>query len=164
MKKAPLKVTSYVEALARAISNAQPYYIDSKSKLEGGKSRKNVFPEKPGVYIILRRVRLPDEGYITCGVNTKSPLALYVGKTTAIRTIRDRLTDHFGGEKPKYQGSQFRKFLYQVVQDHNAVKRILWSNDTLVASVPVCEKDEVIDAVEKLAIHVFQPRFNIKDR
>jgi len=38
MKKALLKVTSYVEALARAISNAQSYYIDSKPKLEGGKS------------------------------------------------------------------------------------------------------------------------------
>jgi hypothetical protein len=123
-----------------------------------------VFPNKPGVYVILRRVALPDTDYTTRGVNTQAPLVLYVGKTTSRRPIRKRLADHFGGEKPNYQGSQFKKFLFQVCQDHDAVKRILWSPDTLVAAVAIEEGDEVIDYVENLAIQVFQPRFNIKDR
>jgi hypothetical protein len=44
------------------------------------------------------------------------------------------------------------------------VKRILWSKDTLIACIEIEEGDEVIDYVENLAIQVFQPRFNIKDR
>ena len=41
---------------------------------------------------------------------------------------------------------------------------ISWSPDTLVACVPIQEGDEVIDFIENLAIQVFRPRFNIKDR
>ena len=92
----------------------------------------------------------------------KMPIVLYVGKTTSKRSIKERLYDHFGGSKANYQGSQFRKFLYQVIQEKAAVKKILWSNDTLVACVPIEEADDVIDSVERLAIQVFQPRFNIK--
>jgi hypothetical protein len=116
------------------------------------------------VYLILRRINLPDTDYSTRGFNTQTLLVLYVGKTTSRRALKQRLADHFGGTTPNYQGSQFRKFLFQVCQDHDTVKRILWSSDTLVACVEIDEGDEVIDAVEKLAIQVFQPRFNIKER
>ena len=66
--------------------------------------------------------------------------------------------------KLNFQGSQFRKFLMQVCQDTETVKRILWSENTLIASVSIDDSDEVIDYVENLAIRAFQPRFNIKDR
>lgn len=112
----------------------------------------------------MRRVDLPHSDYTTEGVNTQSPIIIYVGKTTTRKTIRKRLADHFAGIKPNYQGSQFRKFLFQICQDHDVVKSILWSKDTFIACVPIPERDEVIDTVEKLAMHVFQPRFNIKDR
>ena len=163
MKKS-VKYAHYIERLAREIASAQPYYADPSAKLSGKSSKPNVFPSKPGIYLILRRVALPHTDYTTRGVNTQSPLVLYVGKTTTKRTIKQRLADHFAGNKPNYQGSQFRKFLFQVCQEHETVKRILWSPNTLVACVPVEESDEVIDFVENLAIQVFRPRFNIKDR
>ena len=112
----------------------------------------------------MRKVKIASQDYTTKGINTKTPIVLYVGKTTSRRSIRDRLRDHFGGHKLNFQGSQFRKFLMQVCQDIEAVKRILWSENTLIASVPINDTDEVIDFVENLAIRVFQPRFNIKDR
>jgi len=71
-----------VEDLARAITEARPYYVDSKAKLAGRSSRSNKFPNEPGVYIILRHVNLPVDDYRMKGVNTKSPLVLYVGKGT----------------------------------------------------------------------------------
>jgi hypothetical protein len=163
MKKS-INRAHYIEALANAIPNAKPYYLDSESKLHGVGSKSNKFPIKPGIYLILRRVDLPHTDYTTHGVNTQTPIVLYVGKTTSRRSIKKRLADHFGGNKPNYQGSQFRKFLFQVCQDHEIVKKILWSKDTLIACVEIEEGDEVIDYVENLAIQVFQPRFNIKDR
>jgi hypothetical protein len=45
-----------------------------------------------------------------------------------------------------------------------AVTRILASPDTLIAHVVIEEGFEVVDFVENLAMRVFQPRFNIKDR
>ena len=124
----------------------------------------NKFPNHPGVYVIMRKV-LPKDGYRYKGIETiESPLILYVGKTTAKRSIKARLVDHFGGLKPNYQSSQFRKFIYQVCQDDEAVKNIVWSENTLIATVSIEEPDEVIDCVEKLAMQVFRPRFNIKDR
>lgn len=164
MKRAALPNARYIEELARAIPTAQPYYADGAARLAGKDSKVNPFPNKPGVYLILRRVTLPETDYSTRGVNTQTPLVLYVGKTTSRRALKQRLADHFGGTTPNYQGSQFRKFLFQVCQDHDTVKRILWSRYTLVACVEIDEGDEVIDAVEKLAIQVFQPRFNIKER
>ena len=164
MRKKALLHAHYVEELARAIVDARPYYLDATAKLEGQPTKANRFPNLPGVYLILRRVNLPDTDYTTRGVNTKSPIVLYVGKTTSRRALKERLKDHFGGIKPNYQGSQFKKFLFQVCQDHDAVRRILWSPDTLVATVAIEEGDEVIDYVENLAMQVFQPRFNIKDR
>ena len=164
MTKATLSNAHYIEGLAKDISTAKPYYVDGAARLAGKESKVNSFPGKPGVYLILRRVKLPDTDYSTRGVNTQSPLVLYVGKTTSRRALKQRLADHFGGTTPNYQGSQFRKFLFQVCQDHDTVKRILWSSETLVACVEIDEGDDVIDAVEKLAIQVFQPRFNIKER
>lgn len=64
----------------------------------------------PDIYVLLRRVNFPDRDYTTRGVNTQTPLVMYVGKTTAKRSIKERLNDHFGGNKMNYQGSQFRKF------------------------------------------------------
>ena len=164
MIKDSKKYSHYIEALSRSILTAVPYYVDSLAKLNGGKSGTNEFPNKPGVYLILRRINITDVDYTTRGVNTKVPLVLYVGKTSARRTIRKRLGDHFGGLKPNYQGSQFRKFLFQICQDHEMVKRILWGPDTLIATQEIEEDDKVIDFIETLAIKVFQPRFNIKDR
>ena len=154
----------YVEELAKQIKHAKPYYVDSDAKLNGGNSKVNDFPNESGVYLIMRRVDLPQNDYTTVGVNTKSPIVIYVGKTTARRSIKQRLSDHFGGVKLSYQGSQFRKFIFQICQNDDVVKSILWSKDTLIACVPVPEQDEVIDIVEKIAMQVFQPRFNIKDR
>lgn len=157
--------TKYVEELARSISkNPQPYYEDSDARLNGEHSPINDFPSTPGVYVIMRKV-LSKDGYQYKGVETiESPLILYVGKTTSKRSIKARLSDHFGGKKPNYQSSQFRKFLYQICQDDEGVRNILWSANTLIATVSIEEADEVIDCVEKLAMQVFRPRFNIKDR
>lgn len=164
MRRRNLKVSRYIEELARNIKNALPYYEDGQARLRGEKSRKNEFPKEPGVYVILRKCDIPEVDYRYKGLATKSPLALYVGKTTARRTIAQRLGDHFGNKKPNFQGSQFIKFLMQIVQDEAEVLRILWSSDTLVACVPITEGDDVIAAVEKLAMQVFAPRFNIKHR
>lgn len=159
-----VRLSHYIESLAHAFADAKPYYVDGAARCLGQPSAANSFPRRPGVYAILRRVRIPDNDYTTRGVNTHSPLVLYVGKTTSRRSLSQRLADHFGGMKSNYQGSQFRKFLFQVVQDHEIVKRILWSNDTLIACAIVEEGDEVIDYVENLAIQALHPRFNIKDR
>jgi hypothetical protein len=164
MKSKAISKSHYIESLARSIKEALPYYENSEIKLRGGASNINHFPNAPGVYLILRRVNHACQDYTMRGVNTVTPLVLYVGKTTAKRTIRKRLADHFGGKKMNYQGSQFRKFLYQVCQDDATVKRILWSENTLIACVEIEGNDEVIDYVENLAIQVFQPRFNVKDR
>jgi hypothetical protein len=160
-----IEATKYVEQLSRSIAeNAMPYFADSLARLNGESSRINKFPNHPGVYVIMRKV-LPKDGYRYKGIETiESPLILYVGKTTAKRSIKARLVDHFGGLKPNYQSSQFRKFIYQVCQDDEAVKNIVWSENTLIATVSIEEPDEVIDCVEKLAMQVFRPRFNIKDR
>ena len=85
----------YVEELAKQIKHAKPYYVDSDAKLNGGNSKVNDFPNESGVYVIIRRVDLPQNDYTTVGVNTKSPIVIYVGKTTARRTIKQRLSDHF---------------------------------------------------------------------
>lgn len=164
MRKRSLKASRYVEELARNIKDALPYYADSQARLRGEKSKKNKFPKEPGVYVILRNCDMPEIDYRHKGLATKSPLALYVGKTSAKRTIYQRLGDHFGNTKPNYQGSQFVKFLMQITQDEAGVLRILWSPNTLIACVPINEDDDVIEAVEKLAMQVFSPRFNIKDR
>jgi hypothetical protein len=107
---------------------------------------------------------IPEINYRYKGLSTKRPIAIYVGKTTSRRTIGKRLSDHFGGNKLNFQGSQFVKFLMQLLQDEGEVQRFLWSTNTLIACVPVKEGDDVISAVEKLAMQVLLPRFNIKDR
>jgi hypothetical protein len=164
MRKRRLEASGYIEKLADNLKNALPYYEDGEARLRGEKSKKNKFPKGPGVYVILRKCDIPEIDYRYKGLKTKNPLAIYVGKTTSRRTIAQRLGDHFGNTKPNFQGSQFVKFLMQIVQDEAEVKRILWSSDTLIACVPIEGGDEVIDAVEKLAMQVFVPRFNIKDR
>lgn len=164
MNKSEKEKSHYIEKLALEIKNAKPYYVDSASKLIGMKTPTNQFPKKPGVYLILRRVQMESGDYTRKGLNTKSPMVLYVGKTFARRNIKDRLKDHFGGKRLNFQGSQFRKFLMQVCQDEEMVKKILWSENTLIVTVPIEEPDEVIDFVENLVIRVFQPRFNIKNR
>jgi len=158
------KYAHYIEELSRSILSAKPYYVDPGARINGESSKVTEFPDRPGIYIILRKVQIVDNDYTTKGVNTKIPLVLYVGKTTSRRSIKRRLFDHFGGIKPNYQGSQFKKFLYQVCQEHEMVKRILCSPNTLIAAVAIEEDDTIIDFIEKLAIKVFQPRFNIKDR
>ena len=158
-------IAHYIESLARSISSSKPYYIDNQARFTKRQSKANIFPSKPGVYLILRYVNLPDIDYTTRGVNTKSPLILYVGRTTSKRSIKARLNDHFsGGKRLSYQGSQFRKFLYQLCQDHDMVKKILWSDSTRIASVVVEEEDQIIEAVENLAIQIFKPRFNVVGR
>jgi hypothetical protein len=159
-----MKFCRYVETLVLSFADARPYFVDPNAKKNGQASKVSKFPNGAGVYAILRRVNLAEDDYTMYGVNTQSPIVLYVGKTTSRRSIAKRLADHFGGEKPNYQRSQFRKFLYQICQDHEAVKHILWSHDTLIATVEVPEGDEVISIVERLAMQVLQPRFNIKDR
>ena len=101
-----------------------------------------------------------EEAFERCGLELRTGYDL----KTARRSIKQRLSDHFGGVKLSYQGSQFRKFIFQICQNDDVVKSILWSKNTLIACVPVPEQDEVIDIVEKIAMQVFQPRFNIKDR
>ena len=164
MKKSYKEKAHYIEKLALEIKNAKPYYVASASKLKGAKSRTNQFPNNPGVYLILRKVDMENKDYTRKGLNTKIPIVLYIGKTFARGSIKKRLADHFGGKKLNFQGSQFRKLLMQICQDEEIVKKILWSENTLIASIAIEESDEVIDIVEKIAIQVFQPRFNIKDR
>jgi hypothetical protein len=141
VRKSRLKASGYVEKLAGNLKKAYP-----------------------GVYVILRKSDIPEINYRYKGLSTKSPIAIYVGKATSRRTIAKRLSDHFGGTKLNFQGSQFVKFLMQLIQDEGEVQRFLWSPNTLIACVPVKEGDDVISAVEKLAMQVFLPRFNIKDR
>lgn len=157
MRKGTLPHAHYIETLASRIATAQPYW-----NFDADGSRKSTaFPAKPGIYLLMRRVNLPDDTYRTKGVNLRSPLIMYVGKSGS---LRERMRQHFGGSKPNYQGSQFVKFLYQICQDEEAVTRILSSPDTLIVHVVIEEGEEVVDFVENLAMQVFQPRFNIKDR
>ena len=93
MKTKAIQRAHYIEALATAIREARPYYVDSEARLGGARSRTNDFPTKPGIYLILRRVNLDSKDYTTRGVNTQQPLVLYVGKTTSRRAIRERLAD-----------------------------------------------------------------------
>ena len=73
------------------------------------------------------------------------------------------MSQHFCSKKANYQGSQFRKFLFQVQQDPEMIDHILSSKETVIAYGVIEEDEAVIDIVEKLAMQVFQPRFNIKD-
>lgn len=159
-----IQASCYVEMLARSISQANPYFKQSPMECPWEECERNVFPSHPGVYAILRRVSIAGSGYRYAGLNPISPIVLYIGRTSARRSIRQRLRDHFGCKQPNYQGSQFVKFLMQVVQDETAVKRILWSPSTLVACVGVTDGEQVLETVERLAMQVFSPRFNIKDR
>jgi hypothetical protein len=52
----------------------------------------------------------------------------------------------------------------QVIQDESVVKSILWSPQTLIAAIPITEGEEMLDRVERFAMQVFVPRFNIRDR
>ena len=97
MRKGKLKASGYVEQLASNMKNALPYYEDGEARLRGEKSRKNKFPNEPGVYVIFRKCDIPEINYRYKGLSTKSPIAIYVGKTTSRRSIAQRLTDHFGG-------------------------------------------------------------------
>jgi hypothetical protein len=162
--QAVIKVAGYIETLASNISLALPYYKHSPLEVGWHACERNSFPSASGVYTIMRRCEIVGDGYRYQGLNPKKPIVLYVGKATKIRSIKNRLRDHFGNREPNFQGSQFVKFLMQVVQDEKMVKEILWSPSTVIACVPVTERDEIIDAVERLAIRVFEPRFNIKDR
>ena len=82
-----------------------------------------------------------------------------------VKTIdQTTATDHFGGNKLNYQGSQFRKFPSQICQDDQAVKRILWSRDPLIACIEIEKDEEAINCVEELANQAVEPIFNIKDR
>ena len=80
MRSTSGKYSHYIEELARNIPEAKPYFKDSPGKLEGEGSKANSFPNQPGVYLILRRVNLPDNDYTTRGVNTKSPIVIMLGK------------------------------------------------------------------------------------
>ena len=68
----------YVEELAKQIKHAKPYYVDSDAKLNGGNSKVNDFPNESGVYLIMRRVDLPQNDYTTVGVNTQSLSPIYI--------------------------------------------------------------------------------------
>jgi hypothetical protein len=86
VRKRRLKASRYVEELARNLKKALPYYEDGLAKLQGEKSRKNKFPNDPGVYAILRKSDIPEINYRYKGLSTKSPIAIYVGKATSKRT------------------------------------------------------------------------------
>src|SRR5262245_48196281 len=161
IRKAPLAIATYVERLAHATSQAQPFFKQSPLHQPWKECERNNFPREPGVYLILRSVRNGNTGYRYAGLVPASPLVLYVGRTTSRRSIYQRLCDHFGAQSPNFQGSQFLKFLMQVVQDEEIVKRIIWSPTTTIASVAVPENESILAAVERLAIAVFAPRFNI---
>src|SRR5918912_2808600 len=138
-----IKVAGYVEMLASNIALALPYFNRSPLEFGWGECEVNDFPSESGVYAILRRCTIAKEGYRYQGLTPKNPIVLYVGKASSVRTIRRRLRDHFGNREPNFQGSQFVKFLMQVVQDEEMVKRILWSPSTIIACVPVTESDAV---------------------
>jgi excinuclease UvrABC nuclease subunit len=159
-----IKVAGYVEMLVSNLTIALPYFYTSPLDVGWEKCERNSFPSEPGIYAILRRCAIAKEGYRYQGLNPINPIVLYVGKASSVRTIGRRLRDHFGNREPNFQGSQFVKFLMQVVQDEEMVKRLLWSPSTIIACVPVTESDAVISAVERLAIQILEPRFNIKDR
>lgn len=159
-----IKVAGYVEMLVSNLAFALPYFYKSPLDVGWEKCERNSFPSESGIYAILRRCPIAKAGYRYQGLSPKNPIVLYVGKASSVRTIKQRLRDHFGNREPNFQGSQFVKFLMQVVQDEETVKRIIWSPSTIIACVPVTESDAVISVVERLAIQILEPRFNIKDR
>jgi hypothetical protein len=83
---------------------------------------------------VTRRLDYKGENRIVGKCGDHHPMMLFV-KTIDQTTA----TDHFGGNKPNYQGSQSRKFLFQICQDDEAVKRILWSRDPLIACIEIEE-------------------------
>jgi hypothetical protein len=159
-----IRASSYVEQIATALIAAKPYFQVSPSGQSWDLRQRNSFPRQPGIYLILRRVASAGEGYRYHGLIPVNPIVLYVGRTTERRKIEKRLADNFGNSEPNFQGSQFVKFLMQVIQDEPIVKSILWSPQTLIASVPITEGEQMLETVERLAMQVFVPRFNIRDR
>ena len=159
-----VRASSYIEEIARAITTAKPYFRVSPIGQSWDLRQRNSFPREPGVYLILRKVASTGSGYRYRGLVPINPIVLYVGRTSERRSIDKRLADHFGNREPNFQGSQFVKFLMQVIQDESVVKNILWSQQTLIAAIPITEGEQMLDAVERLAMQVFVPRFNIRDR
>src|SRR5690349_888601 len=104
--KDSISAASFVEQLAKAISEAKPYFKQSPSECDWNSCERNTFPASPGVYLILRRVRIDQVGYRYAGLNPVSPIVLYVGRTSDRRLISQRLRDHFGCKEPNFQGSQ----------------------------------------------------------
>lgn len=145
------------------IASAQPYPSPLRAD-PSGQMLGERFPDSPGVYLILRVCSFPSRGYRYHGVSSRQPLVLYVGKTTPRRTIRRRLHDHFGHVQPNYQGSQFAKILLQIIQDESAVHNILWSDDTIIACLPVAGTKQDIDRIANAAIDEFKPRLNMRGR
>ena len=162
MKKNYTATRRAIVRLRQNVAYARPYRIGNG---EGSAESEAIeFPDSPGIYLILRRCVFPQRGYRFHGVSTRSPVVLYVGKTTPKRTIRRRLHDHFGLARPNYQGSQFAKILLQIIQDEIVVEEILSSRDTLIACLPVSGSNERIDALANAAIEEFKPRFNVRGR
>ncbi len=148
----------YIETLASRIDEARPFWSDETTS--AGDRQAHALPDKPGIYLLMRRVNVEEDGYRNSVVNLAAPMVLYVGKAG---NLHNRMRQHFGGTKPNYQSSQFARFLFQVCQDHDMVSRILASPDTIIAYVVIEEGGAVVDHVESLAVQVFQPRFNIKN-
>ncbi len=161
--QASIHAASYLEQIALAVSDACPYFKQSPLERPWAQCERNAFLKAPGVYTILRKVSVAGVGYRYVGLNAINPVVLYVERTSARRSIRQRFADHFGCQEPNFQGSQFVNFLMQIVQDETAVKRILRSPSTLIACVAFPEDDQVLETIERLATPVFSPRFNIKD-
>jgi len=158
-----IRANDYVKQLKRAIRHAKPYFKEAPSGQASRLPQRNSFPDKPGVYLILRKVTIAGKDSRYRKLHRASPMVLYVGRTKSRRTIAERLVDSFGKLKLNFGGSQFLKVLMQVIQDEAVVKTILWSPQTLVAAVPITEGDQMLNMVKQLATQFFHPRLNVRD-
>jgi len=144
------RIRKYYDILANNEINARTYFKNNSEKRKGKSGVVNDFPDNPGVYVIVRKNEY-----------TKKPLVLYVGKTTTIRSIKERLGDHFSSNKPNVCGSYFCKVLMQICQNEECVNDIRWSDNTLVYFIGLKDyNDEFITDVCNFTNQKLKPKLN----
>lgn len=114
------------------------------------------FPNDPGIYALVRY-------YVTNG--KRHPRVLYVGISPKAG-LKRRLTQHFGRKRSHpdfYDGSRFVNAVWEIVQDEDAVYRILSNDNTRVAIEPIPGASEIyLNSLERLAIQALNPLLNVE--
>lgn len=133
---------------------AVPYYLEPP--LKGRRGRVARFPDKPGIYAIVRYFR--HKGRL-------KPRVLYVG-IACPSTLRMRLSEHIRqiSNPDQHTGSRFANAMWEIVQSDEGVLEILKSPNTRIAAVALPGRSRAyLEQVERLCIQVLNPLLNIRE-